>query len=340
MSDLDLTDLRILDELHRTGSISRTAEKVGLSQPSVSLRLGDLRRHFNDLLFVRTSRTMVPTHAGDRAVAAARQSLELLERAISPEDEFDPGTSRRSFRICMTSSGQLAILPKLLTRIKEEAPKVSIDVLDSTGEIERMLESGDADIAIGVRIGRQKGLIAQTLFHEHHVCLASKKHRRVGKSLTLQQFLAESHVETNLRSASMGLWMMDQAPGFHKLPRHVALTVPSLIGLSQIVANTELLAIVPYHVALALTKEDHVKALVLPVEMPSFSIVQYWHRRYNADPGNRWLRTTILGLFSNEARTRKALPTGSAKSGRRNRRQPSSGYSTVRAAATVKARRT
>jgi DNA-binding transcriptional LysR family regulator len=96
----------------------------------------------------------------------------------------------------------------------------------------------------------------------------------------------------------MGLWTMDQSTSLHSLPRHVALRVPSLIGLPQIVASTDLLAIVPYHVALALTAEGPIKMFDLPVDMASFPIVQYWHRRYHSDPGNRWLRNTIHGLFT------------------------------------------
>lgn len=343
MSRLDLTDLRILDELQRTGSISRTAKTIGLSQPSVSLRLGRLRRHFNDLLFVRTAHAMAPTHAGDRVITAARQALELLDQAISPEGEFDAETSSRRFRICMTSSGQLAILPKLLTRIGEIAPKVSIEVLNPTGEVERMLEAGDADLAIGVRLERQKGLFAQTLFREHHVCLVSKKHQRVGDSLSLQQFMKEAHVETHLRTASMGLWMMDQSASLHTAPRRVAVRVPSLIGLPQIVASTDLVAIVPYHVALALTTEEGpIKMLDLPVDIAAFPIVQYWHRRYHSDPGSRWLRATILGLFSGKERHAwVSSPTHKATDGKR----PSAGRrmrmpdAPVRAAATIRARR-
>jgi DNA-binding transcriptional LysR family regulator len=339
MSGLDLTDLRILDELQRTGSISRTAEKIGLSQPSVSVRLSRLRRHFKDLLFVRAAHLMVPTHRGDRAIVAARQALELLERAVSPEDKFDSTTSQRTFRICMTGLGQLAILPKLLIRIKAKAPGICIDVLNSAGEIERMLESGEADIATGVRLERQKGLVTQTLFQERFVCLARKNHRNIGQTLTLQQLLNESHVTTNIRSASMALWIMDQALSLQKLPRHIALRVPSLLGLAQIVANTDLLAIVPLHTALAFAEEGQVKVLELPVEAPSFPVVQYWHQRYDSDPGNRWLRTAIHQLFSEPAEAANLAyhAAGSKKNAIPRRRPP---YPAAPATAVARARRT
>lgn len=321
MSRLDLTDLRLLGELHRTGSISRTADKIGLSQPSVSVRLSRLRRHFKDRLFVRVAHALAPTPRGDRAVAAARQALELLEGAISSEDEFDAATSQRTFRICTTGIGQMAVLPRLLTRMKTVAPRICLDVLDSTGDIEALLEKGEADIAIGVRLERQKGLIAQTLFEERFVCLVSKNHRRLGDTLTLEQFLREAHVATNIRSASIALWILDQALEAHNLPQHIALRVPSLMGLSHIVANTDLLATVPLHIAMGMAEEGQVKFLELPIEVPSFSIVQYCHHRYHADPANRWLRDTIRDLFVDPAERRIRPATSKAGGTGSNRKR-------------------
>jgi len=298
MPGIDLIDLRILDQLQRTSNISRVAEKVGLSQPSVSVRLSRLRQHFKDPLFVRTSHGMRPTPRADAVITAARQALGLFERAVAPEGAFESATSQRTFRICMTDVGQIAILPKLLTRLNTVSPGVCIDVLNPTDEIERMLEIGEVDIAIGVTLDKQKGLSTQALFRERFACLVGKNHRRVGKSITVQQFLKEAHVATNIRSASTGLWVLDQALNNHKISRRIALKVPSLLGLSQIVANTDLLAIVPLHLGLAFAEEGHVKVLELPINLPSYRVMQYWHQRYHLDPGHRWLRGILFELFA------------------------------------------
>jgi DNA-binding transcriptional LysR family regulator len=298
MSKLDLTDLHILDELEKTGSISRTADAVRLSQPSVSARLVNLRRYFKEPLFVRTSHGMRPTPMAGNAVAAARQALRTLEQAVTLEDKFDPLLSQRTFRLCMTDVGQIAILPALLKWLKPNAPELSIDVVGPRGEVERMLEVGEADVAIGVRLKRQKGIVGQLIFQERFACLASKDHPRIGSSITKQEFLREAHVVPRILSSSMGSWMMDQTLSLQKVPRRIALRVPSLLGLAQIVANTDLLAVVPSHIAQVFANDSHVRALKLPLNVPSYEVSQYWHRRYHRDAGHRWLRSTILALFA------------------------------------------
>lgn len=298
MSALDLTDLRILDELQKTGSISRTAEEVGLSQPSVSVRLAKLRRHFKDSLFVRTSHGMRPTARAGNAVITARHVLKALEQAAVREDEFDPHTSLRTFRLCMTDIGQVAILPELLRWLKSNGPSISIDVIAPRDEVERMLELGDADVAIGVRLKRQKGIVMQTLFHERFACMVSTDHCRIRSSISKREFLREDHVVPRILFSSMGSWLMDQTLSLQKVPRRIAVRVPSLLGLSQIVANTDLLAVVPSHIAQVFANDGHVKVLKLPLNLPSYEVALYWHRRYQTDMGHLWLRSAILELFA------------------------------------------
>jgi DNA-binding transcriptional LysR family regulator len=297
MSGVDLLDLEILVQMKKTGSLSRSAEKVGLSQPSVSVRLRRLREHFRDPLFARTSHGMQPTPRGDGLITAAREALRLFEQAVSPDDAFDPATSNRTFRICMTDVAQVSTLPKLLTHLSTVAPNVSIEVLTPTGEIGRMLETREADTAIGVMLDQQSGMVRQSLFEEGFTCLVSAAHRRIGKSLTKEQFLTEAHVATNIESASAGLQLMNQAFSRQRIARRIALKVPSLLGLLQIVANTELLAVVPRHLGMALAEEGHVRALQVPFSMPVYRVMQYWHRRYHEDSGHRWLRGTVLKVL-------------------------------------------
>jgi DNA-binding transcriptional LysR family regulator len=296
---VDLVDFQILDQLQKTRNISRAAEKVSLSQPSVSVRLSRLRRHFGDPLFARTADGMQPTPRGDGVVAAARQALLLIEGAVGPQETFDPQSSHRTFRICLTDIGQIAILPKLLVHLQTVAPNVCIEVLDPDDDLERMLGTGGVDYAVGVTLDRTKGLVSQALFQERFACLASKMHPRIGKSLTKQQFFREGLVLSNLRSPSTGLRIMNRTFDSFKSTTRVRLRVPSLLGLAQVVANTELLAIVPWHLGTAFAQDGHIKVLEVPIHMPSFKVMQYWHRRYHLDPGHRWLRTTMFELLRN-----------------------------------------
>ena len=76
-NDIDLLDIRLLrlfDAIHATGSITRAADALDLSQPTVSIGLGRLRRHFGDPLFVRTPDGMLATPLADSLIGAIREA--------------------------------------------------------------------------------------------------------------------------------------------------------------------------------------------------------------------------------------------------------------------------
>src|SRR5688500_16796290 len=100
----DVNLLRLFDLLYSTHSVTRTAEQLGLSQPTVSIWLGKLRRQLNDPLFVRAPSGMQPTPRADELIAPARQALEALRSLTARGASFDPARSARRFRICMTDA--------------------------------------------------------------------------------------------------------------------------------------------------------------------------------------------------------------------------------------------
>jgi hypothetical protein len=142
MRNLDLKDLEILDAVYKTRNVSQASDKVELSQPSISIRLGRLRKHFGDPLFVRTSAGMQPTPRADALIPAIQQALALFDGSLRQQDAFDPRTSDRKFRICMTDVGQFVTLPLVLDRMKSAAPSVRIEVLTLNADTVRPAKAG------------------------------------------------------------------------------------------------------------------------------------------------------------------------------------------------------
>jgi DNA-binding transcriptional LysR family regulator len=290
-----LLDFRVLDRLAATGSLSRTGEAVHLSQPSVSLRLGRLRRHFKDPLFVRTSQGMQPTPRAVELVKAAREAIEAFDgtRALSPA--FEPSTSERVFRICVTDVGSIVVLPKLLNHLSLSAPHVRVEVSYPTEDLPRRLEAGEVDVAMGLTLPMQKGINQQALFEERFVCMLRRDHPRIKRRLTRNQFLDEAYVAVN--SQWTGHSILEAALADQGIERHIALHVPAFLGLSQIVARTNLLAIIPLHAGQVFAETDRVKLLSAPVPLPSYRVKQYWHHRYHQEAGQRWFRELNAKLF-------------------------------------------
>ena len=292
---MDMKLLTAFDEIYKTRSVSRAGENLNLPQPSVSLALGRLRRRFNDPLFVRTGEGMLPTPRAAALVPPLRQALALLQAATQQQVAFEPARASRAFRIAMTDISHFELLPALVNQMAAVAPQVRIEILRITSETPRMLETGDADLAVGYMPELEAGFFQQRLFDDGFACVVRKQHPRIGQTLTESRFRGERHVV--LAAPGTGDEIVERELKRRKAPRKVALALPTLPGVGNLLANTDLIATVPRRVARTLIRIASVKAVAPPYRFPDFAIKQHWHERYNADPANRWLRAAVAELF-------------------------------------------
>ena len=292
---MDMRLLAIFDEIYKTKSVSRAGQNLELAQTSVSLALSRLRRHFNDPLFVRTSKGMEPTPHAKELVKPLRQALQILQASTRQQVVFDPARSERRFRISMTDFSHLEFLPSLINRVNELAPSVQIEILRIAPETANFLESGESDLAVGFMPELDAGFFQQNLFQQNFACVVRKEHPRIGAWMTRSIYQRESHVV--ITAAGTGQNLVDKTLVQHGIKRKIALSLPTLPGLGNLLANTDLVATAPVRVAQTLMRIAHVKVLATPIEFPSFMIKQHWHERYQHDPANRWLRSQIADLF-------------------------------------------
>ncbi|HEX2546548.1 MAG TPA: LysR family transcriptional regulator [Ramlibacter sp.] len=294
MTDLGVRHLRIFLAVYASRNVTRAAEGVGLSQSAVSVVLAQLREHYGDPLFVRTSDGMKPTPRAEQLVPIARQALQLLEQSLVPPAEFNPANITRSFRICMTDVGQMTLLPRLLARALQLAPDVRIEVTNITHDTPRQLEAGEADLAMGFTEDIRAGFYRQKLFDEGFACIAARHHPRIVDRITLAQLQEERHVKVMLSATAHSI--VDSVLERRRVRRSFAATVPSFLGLGQVVASSELVALVPLRLAAIFAAEGRVKIVSPPVKLPSYTVNQYWHDRYHRDPGNVWLRSVAYEI--------------------------------------------
>ncbi|KGF79159.1 LysR family transcriptional regulator [Massilia sp. JS1662] len=296
MKRFDFELLLIFDEIYKTRNVTRAAANLGLPQSTVSLGLGKLREHFNDRLFSRTARGMAPTPRAEGAIGDVRRALQALQHALADQPAFDPAGSTRAFHICVTDISEIVLLPRLLNHLREHAPGVRIEVTKISPDSPAELSDGTVDLAIGFMPHLEAGFYQQKLFDQHFVGLVSNRHPRVREALSVAALQAEQHVRVS--SSGTGHAIVDKTLGELGMPRNVALQVPSFLGVARIVAQTELVAIVPYRYGAAMAASEDVRMLPLPVDLPSFQVKQHWHERYHEDASNRWLRQVVAMLFT------------------------------------------
>lgn len=296
MNTIDLRLLSVFDEIYKTRSVSAAALALGLGQPAVSVALAKLRQQLDDPLFVRTSAGMEPTPFGESLVPRVRSVRDAVDQVLGHRNDFDPSTSARTFRICMTDISQLVLLPPLLKTLGESAPDLRIEIFPLSGETARLLESGEADLALGFMPQLEAGFYQQLLFNQSFSCMVSAHHPRIGERLSLAQFEAENHVVVSA-SGSAPL-ILDREIARLGIRRKIALQIPNFLGAAFVVEHTDHLITIPQRLGDVLQGRGALRILPVPFALPSYSVKQHWHERYHHDPGSRWLRGVISQLMS------------------------------------------
>ena len=299
MAKLDLDWLGVFVEVYKTQSVSRAAQALGMEQASASIALNKLRRHFDDPLFCRTSAGMAPTPRAQTIYPDLLEALARVEKARGAAGGFSPQQAKREFRIGMTDISEIVLLPRLINHLQKTAPGLVVEAEKISPDSRRNLESGDMDLAVGFTPDLEAGFYQQALFAQDFVCLASTDHPRIGAKLTRKAFSAEGHIL--VMASGTGHSIVDKVMSKNKVERRVVLRVQSFLGVARIVAQTEFLVIVPRQLGNALAQQERVQVLEPPLALPTYKVKQHWHERFNADAGNRWLRHTMVALFSGPA---------------------------------------
>ncbi|MGI4792745.1 MAG: LysR family transcriptional regulator [Janthinobacterium lividum] len=302
---LDERLLRLFDALYATRSVSRAAERLGQAQPTVSIWLGRLRQELQDPLFVRTPTGMEPTPRADALIETARSAIHVLQRLTSGEDVYDPSSDERCFRICMTDASHVTLLPRLLSELRSRAPHARVEALQIDPATGARLQSGEADLALGLIPALEAGFYQQTLYSQDWVCLASASHPRLRRRLSRAEYEREGHAGI---VSGTGSTILAAALARAGVEQRVVLELPGFLGLGAILSSTDLIATLPRHTGETLAAANGLTVYRCSIAIPSFTVKQHWHARYHQDPASRWLRSLCATLFQDSAARRGRAP--------------------------------
>ena len=301
MSKVDLNLLPIALALYDELSVSRAAQTLGMSQPAVSMALRKMRATFNDPLFVRAPRGITPTPRAHALVAVARPLVTRLQEGLLAEEQFNPGVSTRPFTFALSDVGEMVFLPKLLERLRAQAPNASIrSVSMPPHQIAEGLEKGDIDLTIGYfpDLTRQS-FFQQRLFTHHFACLIRAGHPLRAKRLTLEAFLAMEHAVVRAEGRSQEIF--ERFLERRKIRRKIVLLTPHFLSLPMVIARSNLVTTVPHALALYFSRLSPDLVIVRPpFDIAGFDLKQHWHRKYHNDSRNQWMRKQVTQLFNDE----------------------------------------
>lgn len=298
IKDIDLNLLRLFDAVYRTRNVSRAADLLDLTQPAASQGLTRLRALLHDPLFMRAAGGVQPTPKASRLAEPVRHALAAIEQALSETAGFDPEASRRTFRLHMSDIGEGRFLPELMVTLRELAPQVRVETLPlPREEIGAALDSGRIDFAFGF-LPTVKETQSAHLLDDRYIVLLREGHpftkkRRTGKQLLddlakLEFVSVRSHADTLRILQAMNL------------EDRLRLTTEHFMVLPSIVRATDLAVVMPRNIARGFEGGYTIIEPAFPLR--DFSVALHWSKRFEADPGNSWLREVIVGLFGESGR--------------------------------------
>ncbi|MGY2185241.1 LysR substrate-binding domain-containing protein [Pseudomonas sp. SDO5591_S426] len=295
-NDLRRADIHLLvvfETMMHERNVSRVGEKLFLGQPTISGALGRLRVLFDDPLFIRCGRLMEPTARAEEIFANLAPALDGIAAALSRCQSFDPHTSEATFHVGLSDDVEYALLPRLLRQLRVEAPSIKLIVhrVDQQ-QMSQRLVNGDISVGISHTLdlpanARRKGLrpIRPMLL---------RFDTRSGP-LGLDEFCRRPHVVvSSVGSASDDT---DHALSLLGRQRKVVLTVPQFSALPGLLAQSDMLGIVPDYVAKAMASVPGMRAEPAPLQLPAPELSMVWRAAVHDDSGQRWLRSRCSALL-------------------------------------------
>lgn len=297
---LDLNFLTVFEALHRERSVTGAAHAVGLSQPATSAALARMRKLFDDPLFVRTPQGMVPTPLAEEIAPAVHEVLDTVRQRIVQRGVVEPASAARTLRLSIGDASGLTFLPRIVRKLQHAAPhwRIETEAL-RPADLPRALEAGEFDLAMGNLHMLGGGIYRQRLLSSAYKVIHRRDHPRFRSALTLHDYLEAHHAL--MRTPGAPPSVLEQALAKRGQARKVALSVPQFLLLPAVVAESDLVATVPEHVARAFAGPYRLAVWPLPVPMAELVLYQYWHQRYHADATNRWVRALVRELFAQDA---------------------------------------
>ena len=300
---LDLNLLRVFDEVMAEGSLTRAARNLSLTQPAVSNALRRLRETLGDELVQRSGQGMAPTPRARAIWPAVREALAQLQSSLIP-NEFVPAEANTSFVLAMSDATAAELIPGLTETLEKQAPRVTLRVVPLTTRDPRsMLDEEACDLAVGyfpsmladltarTQSGEPQPFFHQRLFTGEYVCVMRKDHPLAQGPLTIDAFCAARHMLVSFSGRPFGF--IDEALATLGRERFVVLTVNQFFTAARVVANANLLTVLPLHFLKVTGFADQLVFRPLPFEVSPVLVDAVWHRRSQQRSSHVWLREVV-----------------------------------------------
>jgi len=292
LSQFDLNLLVALDALLTEKNVTHAGMRIHLSQSATSAALARLRSFFQDQLLVPVGGKMVLTPMAKRLVKPVRSLLLQAQATIAMKAQFDPALSRRHFSVAVSDYVATVFMADALTLVQRQAPHVTFELVPTSERAVEALEAGTLDFLIAPDVFAPKTHPKVPLFEDAHTVIAWTGNSRVGKRISLEQFLNMGHVAIHVGEGP--------GPNFDELflrrlkyKRRAEVVAHSFDVVPHLVVGTNRIATVGTRLAKKYAQFLPLKLIPLPIEVPPMTEVLQWHKYHDQDPAYIWLRGVL-----------------------------------------------
>ncbi|PMG31003.1 LysR family transcriptional regulator [Shewanella sp. 10N.286.52.C2] len=297
-SKIDLNLFLVLKAVYQEGSITAAATKLHLTQPAVSHALARLRDKFNDPLFIRHGRKMVPSSVCQNIIPQVIDGLAVLEQTLSDNTAFDVSQHQREIKFGFRDILESIFFPVLVTDLLTNTPNITVNSRQVTQvEMEPALMHQDLDIVIDVLMPTHDD-IRHTLVCNERFSLICRQGHPILQDLTLANYVNFPHALVTLKDSKVDL--VDMALAMHGLARKIALRCEHYFAATSVISRSDMLLTMPNAYASLLKDKMPVSVVELPFEVPDLPVYMYWHKQAEHDPLNGWMRDKLLKIAKEE----------------------------------------
>lgn len=297
---MDLPLLLAFEALIQTRSVSKAAARLGVRQPAMSASLARLRTLLGDELFTRAAGAMQPTPRAVRLATDLVPALAQLRAAISDSAAFVPSEARRTFTLASTDYTTCVLGPALCADVARTAPGVDLRILGyDKNDIPELLDRGEIDLALGVFQPPPERAVRRLLCPEQFVGLARRGHPALSAGkIPLDTYASLRHALVSVRRDAHG--EIDKALAARGLSRRIALTLPHMLALPDLLTGSDLVAALPRRMAQRIAG-DALVVFKLPLDLEEWRIEMLWNPATRNDPASIWLRSLVIAAAAKVA---------------------------------------
>ncbi len=173
-------------------SFSQAAERLGVTQPAVSLQVRSLEKRLGRRLLDRSGRRVEPTEAGAALYRSAQRMLQLEEQLVDELQAADGGDLGGTLHVGASTGPGSTVVPVLLCEFQRANPAVSVSlsISDTQSVVERVAER-ELELGVVGAARRHRGVVFEPFFRDEVVLAVPPGHTFANRTVSLAQLREE-----------------------------------------------------------------------------------------------------------------------------------------------------